>query len=89
MSALLINGIPFPLARMLAQEFKINNVNISSFWATQCGVSVVEGMAFKGEEGKDRKSQSFRSQGDSDTGRDEKEGWWCPPNPQELLTSKE
>lgn len=52
MSAILIKGIPFPPARMLAQEVKINNVNISSFWATQCGVSVVEDMAFKGEEGK-------------------------------------
>lgn len=60
MSALLINGIPFPLARTLAQEIKINNVNISSFWGTQCWVSVGGDMAFNDEEKRDRKSQSFR-----------------------------
>lgn len=60
MLALLINGILFPRAGMLAQEVKINNVNILSFWGTRCQVSIGEDMAFKGEEGKERKSQSFR-----------------------------
>lgn len=58
LSALWVNRIPFPLAGMLPQEVKINNVNSSSFWETQCGLSVGEDMAFKGEVGKDR--QSFR-----------------------------
>lgn len=44
---------------MLAQ-IKINNVNISSFWGTQYGVSVGEDMAFKDEERKERKSESLR-----------------------------
>lgn len=52
MSTLLINGIPFPPTGMFAQEVKINNVNISSFWGTQCQVSVREDLAFRGQEGK-------------------------------------
>lgn len=44
---------------MIAQ-IKINNVNISSFWGTQCGVSVGKDTAFKDEERKERKPESFR-----------------------------
>lgn len=69
---------------MLAQ-IKINNVNISSFWGTQCGVSVGEVMAFKGEERKERKSKSFRLQGASEAERDKKQSEGTDDAPKELL----